>query len=250
MCRQIFSRIKNLPQNIDDKYLKNVKNYRLYKFGVRLIRSIFVSRRFWSIYIFINILVENGHFCPEKYAEPYFLANNSLSEFANSNQTVLELGSATNSLGSPKSFKFIQICTQQPDSIEKQASIFSLLGLLVVNFGCLFFGFICDRFRPLFIRILIIVLFASGWLILSFINFENELAILSSFISSIIVMNIGAGLLFIDLLSTLPIIFRKFEFSIRTLLLAMPMGSGWFYWFISEKLLGSKTRRRRKKTYI
>lgn len=174
-----------------------------------------------ALYYFLNILVLNGHFCPKEFVS---VPVNDI--YAN--------------------FTKIRLCRSNYTSSEDNsmdensvASIFILLANLIMNLGSVFFGFLYDRFRPLFIRLLIVSLFLIGFLFLSFLNFENEIPILTV---SVVILSSGVGMLFIDLIGQAPHIIPRLEQFTRTILTGEFLGTGWFYWLISNYLMGQESR--------
>lgn len=129
-----------------------------------------------AFYYFLNVLVENGHLCSSNVGSnanktlPITNATNKIGNISDHNHA---LASAHMDLFT--NFSKIQTCPEEfKDNSETKASIFILLGMLILNLGAVVFGFVSDRFRPLFVKIIIIFLFVTGFFLLSLLNFDNE----------------------------------------------------------------------------
>ena len=106
-----------------------------------------------NFFFILDSMTDNGHFCPE-------------SQW-NSTQVITIRDCYTD---------------QGRESQESTKSAIITVGLGMTDLPSVFYGFLLDRFRLLFIRIIISLCFFVAFTCLSFVNFENE-AILLGLIS-------------------------------------------------------------------
>lgn len=102
--------------------------------------------------------------------------------------------------------------------------MFNMLGL--------FYGFVLDRFNVLFVRILIIVCYTLGFILLSMVNFQSE----GMIYAALIFLGIGTGFGMVQAIRDVPQAVPSIENIVRSIVISMPTASGFFYWVIGSRL--------------
>lgn len=164
-------------------------------------------------YFITNVLIDNGHFCPD----------------FNQTQISLEINS-----------KNIRFCDSKYLADQNSAvEIILYTGLILVNFLSVFSGWVIDRVSYLFVRILIIISYCLAFALQGIVSFDNETWIL--YLVQIL-FAVATTLLIVSTLKDLPTVVRKFENEVRSILNSLVIGSGWFHW-MAYKLLNHEDRK-------
>lgn len=163
-----------------------------------------------NFFYITNVMIDDGHFCP--------LYDDESTIPADANQSV-----------NPNR---IRPCQGQYDEQAARAAPMITAGLAVFNMLGLFYGFVLDRFNVLFVRILIIVAYTLGFILLSMVNFQSE----GMIYAALIFLGLGTGFGMVQAIRDVPQAVPSIENIIRSIVMAMPQASGFFYWVIGTRL--------------
>lgn len=176
-------------------------------------------------YFVILILVQNGHFCDTHEFEKYLQSQTNTSQL----QVVLRNETLMNS-------KYYQNCVS--DQQKSIGSILSTLPIFILSLFGLLYGLVVDRFRVLFVRSAIIVLYLFGLFCLAQITLQSEIYVYIA----IILISMVNGLLMIEATRDVPQAVPKLENITRSICLGLQLGTGFFYSLINKYFIGVETR--------
>lgn len=177
-----------------------------------------------SFYFITLILVQNGHFCDKAKFDILWSDNPELFQ-----NLMYKNESYMNS-------KYYQNCvSDQQDTI---ASIMATVPVAILALPGFFFGMLVDKFRVLFVRIIIITLMLLGLLLLSLVTLQHEFYLYIS----VVLISIAVALLMIEATRDVPNAVPEWESIVKSLCMGLQMGTGFFYSLINKYLIGRQVR--------